>query len=91
MGVKITALKDSFSCNTRKLEKIPFPMGKIIGSKSADHFLVKAGGNNDYSLINRLYNSGISFSIYTGSSEWSLDGEDVPAGSLCHLRRQESA
>ena len=81
MGVKSTAIKDSFYCNAQKLEKIPFPQGKIIGSKSADYFLVKAGGNNDYSLINRFYNSGISFRIYTGSPAWSLNGEDVPAGS----------
>ena len=81
MGVKSAAIKESFNCKTRKLEKIPYPQGKIIGSKSADYFLVKAGGNNDYSLMNRLYNTDISFRIYTGSPTWSLDGEDVPAGS----------
>lgn len=84
MGVKRIAINNAFTCNTVKLDSIPFPQGTIIRvDQSPDVILVLAGQNDDYRLMNRLNMKEIPFFLFNGGGEWLLqDGKRVPPGSL---------
>jgi len=83
MGVRWVTVDGPFECKARKLEVIPRPEGGVRGDPSAAGYLVRAGCNDDYRLINRMYREGVAFSF--ASSGNALDVEDggyVPPGSL---------
>jgi len=84
MGVHRIAVNNAFNCNTIKLDSIPFPQGTIIRvDQNSDLILVKAGQNDDYRFMNRLFVKEIPFFLFKGGGEWILtDGKRVSPGSL---------
>lgn len=81
MGVRHVAVARPFEARATKLEDVPFPQGGLRGT--GNHFVVRAGKNDDYRLMNRLYNEAVPFKIYTGGAAWKLaDGQPVPPGSI---------
>lgn len=81
MGVRRVAVSGAFQCKSRKLESIPIPEGEIKGKGAA--FMVMAGSNDDYRLINRLYKADIPFSIVSSGEKWKeKTGIEPPSGSL---------
>ena len=83
MGVRRVAVDRPFECRARKLESIPLPEGGIRGSKNAVGYVVPAGCNDDYRLINRMHREGIPFGFVPFENALKLEtGEHVPAGSL---------
>ncbi len=84
MGVQRIAVNNAFSCNTLKLDSIPFPAGTIIRvDRNPDEILVLAGQNDDYRFMNRLFKNGTPFFLFKGGGEWILpDGTQVHPGSL---------
>ena len=76
MGVRHVKVDAPFEAQTLRLDEIPVPQGRIE-NPDASTYVVPAGHNDDYRLMNRLYNQGISFSIYTGQdTEMDSDGEE---------------
>ena len=82
MGVNRVAVNNPFTCKARKLASIP-SVGGINGRKNVAAYLVRAGSNDDYRLINRMYKERIRFSIVSSGETWkSKTGVDVPTGSI---------
>lgn len=84
MGIHRIAVKNSFKCKTIKLDSILFPQGKFIQvEQNPDLILVNAGQNDDYRLMNRLFEKKVPFFVFNGEDEWLLtDGKRVHPGSL---------
>ena len=81
MGVKRILVENEFTCHARKLESIPFPQGSIDKAAGNNgYYIVEASGNDDYRLINRLYNNNIEFGIYTGVTEIETGNDNHAAG-----------
>jgi hypothetical protein len=83
MGVHRVAVSRPFKCRTRKVGQLSYPQGRMLGAKDPRFWVVPAANNDDYRLLNRLYEADIPFSIYVGVKDWTLKtGEKVPPGSL---------
>ncbi len=83
MGVRAVAVSGAFECEARRLDEIPFPEGSIDESGAASRYLLVAGSGDDYILVNRLFEAGIPFKVFTGDEEWRTSGGvRVPAGSI---------
>ncbi len=83
MGVRVVSVNQPFECRAQELETIPLPRGKIVKAEEADGYLVRAGANDNYRLMNRLFAAGIPVRLIASSAPWkALAGEEVPAGSL---------
>ena len=81
MGVRRVAVSEPFQCRGKKLDSITIPKGKI--EDGASGYLVKAGSNDDYRLMNRLHEADISFSLVSSGEEWGKKtGTGIPTGSL---------
>ncbi|MFC1551929.1 M14 metallopeptidase family protein [Candidatus Latescibacterota bacterium] len=76
MGVKRIAVNHPFESSTDKLNEIPFPTGQLSGS--GDGYLVRAGRNDDFRLLNRLHHAGVRVQMTLKN-----DGNsNVPVGSF---------
>ncbi|MFZ0283204.1 MAG: hypothetical protein WAL29_16255, partial [Bacteroidales bacterium] len=84
MGLKRVAVQKSFICAAEMIDSIPFPQGMVSPRNIRNGLcVVKAGQNDDYRLINRLFKNNIQFSIFNGGVRWTLsDGSEVPPGSI---------
>ncbi|MFC1607893.1 M14 family zinc carboxypeptidase, partial [Candidatus Latescibacterota bacterium] len=83
MGVKRIAVNNPFTCKAEMLESIPYPEGEVSGRENAASFIVNAGANDDYRLINRLNNEKIRFGFVGSGEQWKAKtGNMVPTGSL---------
>jgi hypothetical protein len=83
MGVRCATVDAPFACKVKKLDAIPRPQARLEEGDEAVSYLVKAGANDDYRLINRIYRERIDLSFVTSAAAWeSRTGERVPAGSL---------
>ena len=81
MGVRHAAVAAPFEAKSTLLETIEMPQGRLEGRAAAGgHYLLAAGANDDFRLLNRLARAGIEASIVTGSTG---DGRGAPApGSI---------
>lgn len=83
MGVRCVAVDAPFECRAKKLDAVPRRQAQIAEGDEVASYVVQAGANDDYRLINRLHREGIGFSVVTSAEAWeSRTGERVPAGSL---------
>lgn len=82
MGVRHVAVNRPFEAAAEKLDEIPFPQGTIENPNAA-YYVVQPGHNDDYRLMDRLYEEGISFGIFDGSVVWELgDVQTAKPGAL---------
>ena len=83
MGVRCVAVDAPFACKGKKLDVVPRPQARLTEGDEDSSYVVKAGANDDYRLINRMHGVGIGFSFVTSGEGWeSRTGEPMPAGSL---------
>ncbi len=83
MGVRVVSVNRPFECQAKELETVPLPQGKIVKAEKTDGYLVRAGANDNYRLMNRLFAAGIPFRIIASSTPWYVVTEkEVPPGSL---------
>ena len=84
MGVRTVSVNQPFESRAVKLDAVPLPRGQVTGSTQETRgYIVHAGPNDNYRLINRLFKAGISFRTVSSAARWKdATGEDVPSGSL---------
>jgi hypothetical protein len=83
MGVRRVSVNQPFSCRVKKVDKIPKPRGKITEEKNASGYVVRAGANDDFRLINRMNRAGIKYTLISSGESWiKPGGEELPPGSL---------
>lgn len=84
MGVRSVSVHQPFESQAQKLDVVAFPQGKITGlSEEVGGFVVQAGSNDNYRLINRLFKANISFEIISLPTRWNeITGLEMPRGSL---------
>ena len=94
MGVRHVAVSGAFECRTEKLDSITMPEGGIQGKSGS--YIVSAGSNDDFRLLNRLHKAGIAVSMITPEKKGKKASDaGVPAGSLvisdgARVRRESS-
>lgn len=83
MGVHVVSVNRPFECQAKKLEAISLPQGRIVEAEKADGYLVRAGANDNYRLMNRLFTAGIPFRMIASAGPWkTIAGDDVSVGAL---------
>jgi hypothetical protein len=84
MGVRSVGVYQPFESQTRKLDVVTLPQGKVIElPQEAGGYVLKAGSNDNYRLINRLFKAGIAFQIISLRDQWKeKTGMEIPYGSL---------
>ena len=81
MGVRRVAVATPFEATASLVDALEWPQGRLVGS--ANHYVVAAGHNDDYRLLNRLAGERIPYRIYTGSESWNVGGGvEAPPGSI---------
>jgi len=78
MGVRSVAVNRPFTCDAVIVEEVEKPQGGLRGSGSG--YLVRAGANDVYRLLNRLGGADIPAAVVMSST--GSGGRAVPAGSL---------
>jgi len=78
----VVSVNQPFKCQVKKLSTIPLPPGRIVEAPQADGYLVRAGANDNYRLMNRLFAAGVPVRRITAPAQWKAVAGDVPAGSL---------
>jgi hypothetical protein len=63
MGVHRVAVTQPFMCRSRKVGQLSYPQGRMLGAKDPRFWVVPAAHNDDYRLLNRLYEADIPFSL----------------------------
>ncbi|MBL7187393.1 MAG: peptidase M14 [Phycisphaerae bacterium] len=84
MGVRSVSVNQPFECRARKLETVPLPQGKVTEeSDETRAYVVRAGANDNYRLVNRSFKAAIALRIITSESLWKdITGTEIPRGSL---------
>jgi zinc carboxypeptidase len=84
MGVHAISVNQPFDCRTRQLEIVALPHGKIAeGDADASGYMVKAGGNDNYRLMNRLFAADVPVHILDASARPNaMTTREAPLGSL---------
>jgi hypothetical protein len=84
MGVRSVSVNQPFESQARKLDVVTLPQGKVTESpEQAGAYVVQAGSNDNYRLINRLFKANISVKIISLPKEWKdITGMEMPCGSL---------
>lgn len=84
MGVRSVSVYQPFESQAHKLDVVAFPQGKITGlSEGVSGFVVQAGSNDNYRLINRLFKANIAFQIVSLPTRLKdITGLKMPYGSL---------
>jgi len=84
MGVRVVSVNQPFESQAEKLETVTMPAGKVIEAPQATRgYVVKAGPNDNYRLVNRLFRAGIPLRVISSEARWrETTGPDVPCGSL---------
>jgi hypothetical protein len=84
MGVRSVSVYQPFESRAQKLDTVTIPQGKVIGlPEEAYGYVVQAGANDNYRLINRLFKAGIAFQIISSQTRWKdITGLETPYGSL---------
>jgi hypothetical protein len=84
MGVRTVSVNQPFESVTRKLQTVTIPKGKLTGSPAdINGYLVRAGTNDNYRLINRLFKMDIPVRVVYYRDHWKdVTDTEVPCGSL---------
>ncbi|MBA7680028.1 hypothetical protein ES703_88335 [subsurface metagenome] len=84
MGVRSVSVHQPFESRAQKLDTVTMPQGKVIGSpEEVSGYVVQAGANDNYRLINRLFKAGIAFQLISSQTRWKdITGMEMPCGSL---------
>ncbi len=82
MGVRHVAAASAFECDAKLLQEIPAPQTKIDQSADAYGYLLLAGANDDYRLLNRLHTKNFALRQIASRVLQLDDGTTVPAGSV---------
>ncbi len=84
MGVRSVSVFQPFESRAQKLDTVTIPQGKVTGlPEEAGGYVVQAGANDNYRLINRLFKAGIAFQIIPSQTRWKdITGMETPCGSL---------
>ena len=84
MGINVISINQPFDCQDLQLDTIALPEGKRVETQgNTQGYLLRAGMNDNYRLVNRLFKAGVSLSVIPSSVEWKVaTGKDVPSGSL---------
>ena len=84
MGVRAVNVNQPFESRTKKLEAVAMPQGKVTESpEDTAGYVVRAGANDNYRLINRLFKAGIPIRVISSQGRWKdITGMEVPCGSL---------
>jgi hypothetical protein len=83
MGVRVVCVNQPFECRARLLNTIALPTGKVVEKEDAGGYVVPAGANDNYRLMNRLFEADIPCRIVPAPMPWqAATGETVPCGSL---------
>jgi len=80
MGVRSVSIYQPFESRAKKLDVITLPQGKVTASpEGTSGYIVKAGANDNYRLINRLFKADIRFQVIPPQIRWK---HITPCGSL---------
>ncbi|UCD00284.1 MAG: hypothetical protein JSW66_10455 [Phycisphaerales bacterium] len=86
MGVRSVSVNQPFECRARRLETVTLPRGKVTGAGGdLRGYLVRAGANDNYRLLNRLFKAGIGVQVLSCASQDALKlaaRMEAPCGSL---------
>lgn len=83
MGVRHVAVSEHFDCEAPLLDKPPVAKANISGADEPESYIVAAGANDDFRLMNRLHKNRISFSIVEKEQRWkAAELANLPRGSL---------
>jgi hypothetical protein len=84
MGVRSVSVYQPFKSRAKELDIVTLPQGRVIESpEQAGGYVVQAGSNDNYRLINRLFKAGIAFQIISLPTQWKdITGMEMPYGSL---------
>ena len=84
MGVRVVSANQPFEARAERLETVTLPSGKVTEAPQETRgYVVRAGANDNYRLINRLFRAGIPFQMISSQTRWKeTTGMDVPCGSL---------
>ena len=84
MGVRVVSVNQPFESRARKLDTVDMPQGKVTElPEDTAGYVVRAGANDNYSLINRLFKAGIPVRVISSQDRWKdITGMEVPCGSL---------
>ena len=84
MGVRSVSVHQPFESRARKLDTVTMPQGKVTGlPEETRGYVVQAGANDNYRLINRLFKAGIAFQLISSQTRWKdITGMEAPYGSL---------
>lgn len=81
MGVRAIQVDHPFDAETAELDSIPLPAFTTPGGGST--YAVRAGSDDDFRLMNRLYRAGVGMDIVTKpDAVKGGDGQFLPAGSI---------
>lgn len=84
MGVRSVSVYQPFESRAQKLEAVTMPQGKVTGApEESCGYVVQAGANDNYRLMNRLFKAGIAFQVISSQTRWkNITGQEMPCGSL---------
>jgi len=84
MGVRSVSVYQPFESQARKLDTVTMPQGKVTGlPEEACGYVVQAGANDNYRLMNRLFKADIAFQVISSQTRWKdITGQETPYGSL---------
>lgn len=83
MGVHAVSINRPFECQAGEVETFPRPQGTVLKEEGADAYLVRAGANDNYRLMNRLFKADIPFHVVASQTiRRRLADEQAALGSL---------
>lgn len=80
MGVDAVKIEKPFRVETRLLDTIVKPVGRIVSSEGAKGFFWGYSSNDDMVALNRL--SRLGFPVYWTDRETALNSKTLPAGTM---------
>jgi hypothetical protein len=84
MGVRAVSVNQPFESVAIKLQAVDMPQGKLTGStEDISSYVVRAGINDNYRLINRLFRANVPIQVISSRDRWEdITGMEVPCGSM---------
>ena len=83
MGVHTVSVNRPFDCQAAELNAIALPKGQVVEAEAANTYLVRAGANDNYRLLNRLFKADIPLHVVTSQTARQVRTDtELPLGSL---------
>ncbi len=84
MGVRRVSVNRPFEARVEKLDVLTIPRGRMTESPDMTRgYVVRAGANDDYRFVNRLFKAGIRFFVIPFQTRWkTVSKMDVTCGSF---------